>query len=207
MVLLGVSERLQNIFAENVSLSRLGGDEFIVVVPYISSYKSVIESKAIDYKKKLMEIFEAPFIVNDLHLRMSSSVGILIVEPQYTNIEEIVRHADIAMYQAKNTNKKNAYYDESLDRKQQDVFELQNELAYAVKNKQLEMYYQPIMSLEKQKVYSTESLIRWNHPTRGLLMPDTFIPLSLQVGILSEVTWWVIDTVCKKIASWKEEDL
>jgi len=206
-VLLTVSERLVDSFEDTCSICRLGGDEFIVIVPNVSNANEELQSVMVDYEKKIIDIFNDPFIIDDLHLRMRSSIGMIIIEPKYLNIEEIIRRADITMYQAKNSNGHIAYYNEVLDTKQKELFSLQHDLAYAVEKNEFDMFFQPIVMLKDDTLCTAEALIRWNHPEKGLLSPVEFIPLAIEAGILSQITWWVIDRVCQQIVEWKEDNI
>jgi len=82
---------------------------------------------------------------------------------------------------------------------------LQHNLAYATKNNQLKLYFQPIVKMKDERLYSAELLIRWEHPTRGMLSPEEFIPLAIKGGLLSKITWWIIDNVCQQIVQWKND--
>ncbi len=206
-VLLNVSQRLENSLEEKCPVSRLGGDEFIILIPYISEDSEVSKHKAKKYVKRIEKIFENPFIINDIHLHIKASIGIIVIEPKYQNIEEIIRHADIAMYQAKNTHGHISYYNEQLDKEQKELFGLQHDLAYAVDKNQFDLFFQPIVKIKNEQLYSAEALIRWEHPEKGLLIPDAFIPLAIKAGLLSKITWWVVDNVCEHICEWKKFDL
>ncbi len=206
-VLLNVSQRLKHTLGNDCDISRLGGDEFIIIIPYVSTDKKSTRVKADSYVNKIKMIFEEPFIIEDLHLHIQSSMGIIIIEPQYQNIEEIIRHADITMYHAKNANGNISYYNEALDKKQKELFSLQHDLAYAVDKNQFELFYQPIVKIKDEKLYSAEALLRWRHPEKGLLSPYAFIPLAIKAGLLSKITWWVLDEVCQHIAEWKKSNV
>ena len=205
-VLLSVSERLLYSLGHECKISRIGGDEFIIVVPYVSHQEDIALSKANKYSEKIKDIFIDPFIIESLHLHVRSSIGIILIEPNYSNIEEIIRHADITMYQAKKSESKISYYNEDLDKKQKELFDLQHALAYAIEKNQLNMFFQPIVTIKEDKLFSAESLIRWKHPEKGLLSPIDFIPLAIKAGILSQITWWVLETVCQHIEQWKKEN-
>lgn len=205
-VLLLVSKRLIYVLESRCSISRLGGDEFIVIVPYVAENENEAKHKAHFYEKELIDIFKDPFIVDDLHLQIRSSIGMLIIEPRYTNIDEIIRHADITMYQAKNSNTGISYYNETLDKKQKALFELQHDLASAVDEDQLDLFFQPVVTIKEDILCSAEALIRWEHPSQGLLFPNDFIPLAIKAGLLPEISWWVLEKVCTQIAEWKKND-
>jgi len=205
-VLIAVAQRLMSTLDRHCKVCRLGGDEFIVIVPYVTQQKKNLSIHAKYYEEKIINIFHEDFIFDDIHLRMKASIGIIFIQPKDTDIEEIVRHADITMYQAKISNTSIAYYDKSLDRKQKNLFSLQHDLAYALQRKEFLLFFQPIVSIDKETVYSAEALIRWQHPQKGLLSPIEFIPLAIEAGLLSEITWWVIEYVCQQIALWKKQD-
>jgi diguanylate cyclase (GGDEF)-like protein/PAS domain S-box-containing protein len=204
-VLLGVSNRLQFLLGNESMISRLGGDEFIIIIPHVAQDKNIANEKAKEFSREILDLFIEPFIIQDMHLHIRSSIGIVLMEPGYTNTDEIIRHADLSMYQAKISNEHVSYYDSSLDEKQKALFLLQHDLAYAVKKNQLDLFFQPVVSIKEEKIYSAEALIRWVHPEKGLLSPQEFIPLAIKAGLLSQVTWWVLDKVCQHIAKWKRD--
>ena len=204
-VLLAVSKRLVELLGKGCMVSRLGGDEFIIIIPHVSEDEKIANTEAREYSRKIQDLFIEPFIIQEMHLHIRSSIGIVLMEPGYSNTDEIIRHADLSMYQAKMANDHVSYYDSSLDQKQKELFLLQHDLAYAVKKDQLDLYFQPIVTIKKEKIHSAEALIRWKHPEKGLLSPKEFIPLAIKAGLLTQVTWWVLDRVCQHISQWKKE--
>lgn len=206
-VLLSVSHRLNYTLQDECSISRLGGDEFIVVIPHFTRDKAEAQNHAKIFGRQINMVFQDPFIIDDLHLHMRSSIGIIIIDPEYNNIEEIIRHADITMYQAKNTNDHISYYDEALDVRQKKLFVLQHDLAYSAENDELEMFFQPIARMVDDQLIAAEALIRWEHPQKGMMSPSEFIPLAIKAGLLSNITWWIVERVCKVIRSWKNTDV
>jgi len=205
-VLLGVSKRLTNLLGKDRMVSRLGGDEFIIIIPHVSEDKNIAYKEAEEFSRELQDLFLEPFIIKEMHLHIKSSIGIVLMEPAYTDTDEIIRYADLSMYKAKIDNGHVAYYDSSLDKQQKELFILQHDLAYAIKKNQLGLFYQPVVSIDKDAVCSAEALIRWEHPTRGFLSPQDFIPLAIKAGLLSHITWWVLDNVCQHISHWKKEE-
>jgi len=202
-ILLSVSQRLRYTIQDECSISRLGGDEFIIVLPHFTRDKEEAQNHTKIFGRQIQTIFNDPFIIDDLHLHMRASIGIIMIDPGYVNIQEIIRHADITMYQAKNTNSHISYYDEALDKRQKDLFVLQHDLAYAAENGELDMFFQPIVRMYDDTLLSAEALIRWKHPQRGMMNPSEFIPLAIKAGLLSNITWWIIGRVCEVIRSWK----
>jgi len=204
-----VAQRLASIKeTEDDSLTRLGGDEFAIVVPFVASSMKDAEEKAKFYSKKIHNVFEDPFIIDHIRLYMKTSIGIVIIEPGFTNIEEIVRHADISMYQAKkHGNETISFYSDMLDKQRKETFVLQQDLIYALEHDLFELYLQPIMNIGDDSVKAAEALIRWQHHEKGLLLPDSFIPIAIELGIITDIGWWVLKHVCKTIEEWKRQGI
>ena len=203
-----VSLRLQSLVDENSNLTRLGGDEFVIVLPFISNNKNTIKKYATSFAKKLHQSFEEPFILEGVRLYMKTSIGIVIIEPGFDNIEEIVRHADISMYQAKKHGLDHiSFYNNALDAERKETFSLQQDLIYALENDGFEIYLQPIVNINDDTVKAAEALIRWKHPKKGMLMPVSFIPLAIELGVITEIGWWVLSKVCSTIQAWKEQGI
>lgn len=206
-VLRAVAKRLLQVLGKECMISRLGGDEFIIMAPHVTKDEQIATQKAEEYSNIIKSIFAEPCVIRDMHLHISASIGIVILNPGYSNTEEIIRHADLTMYHAKNAVDYTSYYDPLLDKKQKDLFILQQNLVYATDNDQLKLFIQPIVKMKNEELLSAEVLLRWDHPTRGILAPEIFIPLAIKAGLLSKITWWLIDTVCQEIAQWKKEGL
>ncbi|MCD6654269.1 MAG: EAL domain-containing protein [Sulfurovum sp.] len=204
-VLIAVSERLRATLDQKCEIFRLGGDEFVIVCPYIFDEKTKTKEYADAYAQKIKDAFSDAFDIKGFHLHLQGSIGIIVIDPKENNIEEIIRHADLTMYQAKKAKKHLSYYDEDLDRAQKELFILQHELTVAIAKNQFEVFFQPIVSIKDNRVVGAETLIRWNHPTKGLLAPADFIPLAIKAGLLGEITWWMVDALCQIIANWKKE--
>ena len=204
-VLLSVSKRLITVLDDACMVSRLGGDEFIIMIPHIAKDKSAAMEVAQQCSMEIQNAFLAPFIIQEMHLHIQASIGIVLIKPGESNTEEILRYADLTMYQAKTANGHISYYDSSLDKKQKDLFMLQHNLVYATKNNQFKLFFQPIVKMKDESLHAAELLIRWEHPTRGMLSPEEFIPLAIKGGLLSKITWWLVDNVCQQIVQWKND--
>ncbi len=204
-LLIARSQRLQNIMDSTFNLARLGGDEFIIVVPFVSKKSNKAKSKANQYIEKIQDLFVEPFIIEGIRLHINTSIGIVIIEPNVYNVEEIVRHADISMYHAKRFGQENiSFYNTQLDLERKKVFDLQHDLVSALRDDQLELYFQPIVNIKDDSLRAAEALIRWQHPERGLVLPMDFIPLAIEVDVITEISWWVLDKVCSHILQWKK---
>ncbi|BAF72330.1 conserved hypothetical protein [Sulfurovum sp. NBC37-1] len=204
-LLIAVSERLKLLVDEHNNLTRMGGDEFIIVAPFIDKELQKTKEKAEECIAKIQKSFDEPFVIDDVLLHVKTSIGVVIIEPNFNNIEEIVRHADVSMYQAKKHGHEYiSYYNKALDAERKKIFNLQHELISALRDNELELYYQPIVNIKDDSLRAAEALIRWQHPEQGLVLPEDFIPVAIESGIIVEVGWWVLDTVCRQIKEWKE---
>lgn len=204
-LLLAVSKRLMNLLDNECIIGRIGGDEFIIIAPSVSEDREIAKNVAHAFSKKIQDLFLEPFKIQEMYLHLQSSMGIILIEPGITDTVDIIRHADLSMYQAKTTNEPVAYYDAFMDKQQKELFILRHDLADAVEKNQFELCFQPIATIKEDALHSAEALIRWEHPKKGLLSPEYFIPLAIKAGLLSKITWWLIDRVCQYIAEWKKE--
>jgi len=207
-VLMDVSKRLTQKLGSECKISRVGGDEFNIIISHVAIDEKLAYEKSEEYSNTIKSIFSAPCIISDeIHLHIRTSIGIVILEPGYTDIQEIIRHADLTMYKAKNAVNHTSYYDNTLDEKQKELFTLQQDLVYAITQEELELFYQPVVQLKDEKLLSAEVLLRWQHPQKGLLGPEIFIPLAIKAGLLSKITWWLVESVCQQIVEWKEKGI
>jgi diguanylate cyclase (GGDEF)-like protein/PAS domain S-box-containing protein len=206
IVLIDVSRRLSRSLNFSCEICRLGGDEFIIVIPFISTNLGVMQERMHHFAQKITDIFKEPLIINSSNHQLSASMGMVIVEPNFKNVEELVRQADIAMYQAKGSGEVTSCYNTKLDEKQKEQFALQSHLHYALKNRQFTLLLQPIVTISDNTVIAAETLLRWQHPTRGVISPDKFIPLLIKSGLIWETTWWILEQTCMQISTWKKQD-
>lgn len=204
-LLIAISKRLQRLIEADINLSRLGGDEFIIVVPFVSKERDEAKKKADQYIVKIQDIFAEPFVIEGAQLHIKTSIGIVIIAQNSSNIEEIVRHADISMYQAKKSGQEHiSFYNTQLDMERKKTFNLQHDLVSALRKDQLELYFQPIVNIKDDSLRAAEALIRWQHPKRELILPVDFIPLAIEAGVITDIGWWVLEKVCSYISQWKK---
>ncbi len=207
-LLMEVSRRFKSLDIENKHLSRLGGDEFILAIPFVSTDELYTRDYAKKIANRIKELFINVFEIDGLNLYMTTSIGIVLIEPKTDNIDTIIRHADMAMYQTKRDGENNIrFYDHTLDLERQELTALQQDLNHAIDNGELELYYQPIVNIQDDKLNAVEALIRWNHPRKGLIMPDKFIPMATESGLINRVGWWVANEVCRQLFIWQDKDL
>ena len=203
-LLLEVASRLKALKIHNKYLSRIGGDEFIMLIPFYTKEYKIARREAKNIALEIKEIFNEAFHIEGLDLYMTSSIGIVLIEPNSNDTEQIIRQADMAMYQTKREGLNNIrFYDHSLDLEQQELTSLQHDLKSAIENNELELYYQPIVSINNNTLNAVEALVRWNHPTKGLILPDRFIPMATESGLITKVGWWVAKEACRQLYVWK----
>ncbi|SFV54472.1 diguanylate cyclase/phosphodiesterase (GGDEF & EAL domains) with PAS/PAC sensor(s) [hydrothermal vent metagenome] len=207
-LLIEVSNRFKSLDIKNSHLSRLGGDEFLLAMPFVSDNKNYTKERAKEIAKYIKKLFLKVFEIEGLELYMTTSIGIVIIEPKTDNIDTIIRQADMAMYQTKKHGQNNiSFYNHTLDLEQQELTTLQQDLNHAIGNGDLELYYQPIVDIKDDKLTAVEALIRWNHPEKGLIMPDRFIPMATESGLINRVGWWVADEVCRQLSVWRAKNI
>ncbi len=207
-LLISIANRLKKFVKDNCLVSRFGGDEFIVVSPFVSKNKLEAEEESKKCIEQIQKAFQDLFLVSEMNLSISTSLGIVIIEPNNSNIDEIIRYADIALYQAKKSGSDYiSFYDTELDKERKKLFILQHDLAHACKNNELQFYLQPLVSMKQNKLVAAECLIRWEHPELGLLYPNEFIHMAIETGLISNITWWIIEEVCRYISELKKENI
>jgi diguanylate cyclase (GGDEF)-like protein/PAS domain S-box-containing protein len=207
-LLIEVSDRFQSLKIKNSHLSRLGGDEFLLAVPFISDREIYTINKAKEISESIRKLFLKFFEIEGLDLYMTTSIGIVIIKPKSDDIDAIIRQADMAMYQTKKEGQNNiSFYNKTLDLEQQELTTLQQDLNHAIGNNELELYYQPIVDIKDDRLTAVEALIRWNHPQKGLIMPNKFIPMATESGLINRVGWWVSDEVCRQLSIWKDKNI
>ncbi|MDF1878685.1 EAL domain-containing protein [Sulfurimonas sp. SAG-AH-194-C20] len=203
LVLQEVSMRLLKVLRKTDTLARLGGDEFTVIITAVEEISYV--TYVLD---KLMSTFEEPFIIGKHKLHISMSVGITISPDDSSDYATLLKNADSAMYKAKD-NGRNSYqfYTQDMTEKATKRLELESELRRGLKNKELVVYYQPQINAKDNSLVGMEALVRWMHPSRGLLSPFEFIPLAEEVGLIAKLDLYVMEMSIKQIHIWQELDL
>ncbi len=198
-LLRGIASRLSATLRRGDTLARLGGDEFTVLLPDIAGPEDaeVIASK-------ILFALEQPFALAHGNFRATASVGISIFPRDGQTAESLTQHADIAMYQVKRSGKNGfRFFAPELNTHHQGRITIENDLRVALDRHQLELYYQPQISLAGQRVVGMEALLRWNHPENGLIGPDVFIPVAEEVGLIGDISRWVLENACSQLASWR----
>ncbi|MFC5775695.1 bifunctional diguanylate cyclase/phosphodiesterase [Ectobacillus antri] len=193
-LLVHVGDRLQQSIGKDGNVFRLGGDEFTIF-----TIESNHHDSAIYLAKKLLQAFEPAFVVDDFTLHVTPSIGISRYPQDGTDVETLLKHADIAMYNAKKSGK-NQYrtYQPSTQLPAPSPF-LLHDLYEAINHDSLTVLYQPIMNITTNTVTAAEALVRWKHPKLGLISPNLFIPLAEEMGMITTIDIWMIRQACKQI--------
>ncbi|MCA9836942.1 MAG: EAL domain-containing protein [Trueperaceae bacterium] len=199
-----VAQRFLACKPDNVILARLGGDEFAFLLP------DADEAAATDFSLKLLDCLKEPLKLEASELYLNASIGICIGEGNYTVPSHVLRDADTAMYKAKLTGKGNyQLFDISMQESAQERLQLESDLRQALEldlaDQQLELYFQPIVSLRETKVVAFEALLRWSHPEKGMISPAKFIPIAEETGLIQRLGWWVLRSACRQINLWQKE--
>ncbi|HTX12570.1 MAG TPA: EAL domain-containing protein [Solirubrobacteraceae bacterium] len=197
-LLVELSQRLRGVLRRSDTVARLGGDEFGVLIPKPRTDRDVAV-----VIEKVRTALEQPVIVDGLALPAEASIGIAMFPEHGDDVDTLLRHADAAMYSAKDEKSGYVFYDGSRDETDPAQLTLVSELRRAIEERELVLYYQPKAALTDGAVESVEALLRWNHPTRGLVGPDEFIPLAQQTGLIKPLTLFVLDEALGQCRAWQ----
>ena len=195
-ILKQVGQRLNWLLRESDSVARLGGDEFAVLLMDVS------EQLITDIALKISNELENVYRVNEHNLYLGASLGISIYPQHGLSSDVLLKHADVAMYMAKQTDINYIIYTPKNDENNIKQLSLLSDLRQAIDLNQLQLVYQPIYSTNTSEIIGFEALLRWQHPDYGLLMPDSFIQLAEQTGLIKKITLWVIKTSLDAFNSW-----
>ena len=202
LVLEQVGQRLKSMSRGKDVVARVGGDEFLLLLTNVTSQESIAS-----VADRLIQSLSHPYTAEGRDVMISCSVGIAMY-PDGCSYSKLIARADAAMYSAKRAGgSKHCFYSNAMDADAEAQFELLRDLRKAVVAQEFELFYQPKMDSKSGKVTAVEALLRWNHPTRGMLLPNTFIPIAERFGLIGAIGNWVIDDACRQSRHWREKGL
>ena len=198
-ILIGVGEKLESCVRPGDTVSRIGGDEFVILLENVTDLpKAKIVTERIERKLSL------PMDLDGQEIFMAASIGIVVASGDYEKPEDVLRDADIAVYRAKALGRGcHVTFDPTMYQKTVALLELESDLRKAVERQELFLHYQPIVSLETGILVSAEALVRWQHPQQGLVSPGEFIPLAEETGLIVPIGEWVLRKVCEQVSEWR----
>jgi diguanylate cyclase (GGDEF)-like protein/PAS domain S-box-containing protein len=202
-LLIGVAERLAACVRPSDTVARLGGDEFVVLLDQMTS-ESVAEVSLI--AQRILKEFEVPFSLGGREYTVSGSVGVALADTatKLTDSNSLLRDADVAMYRAKSLgNGRYAIFDADMHTDIVSRLELETDLRLALERQEFRVHYQPIVQLESEACIELEALVRWQHPTRGLIAPLDFVPIAEETGLIIPLGLWVLEEACRHAAAWQ----
>ena len=198
-LLIDVATRLRSAVRREDVVARTGGDEFLMLLPDLTS-RSSVSGIATQIGAEL----DKAFMIKGLPVHSSASIGISIFPTDGDKADVLVAHADEAMYFAKQSGRNTfQFFNEGMSVFSQERLDLENDLRHALPNQELEVHYQPKMDVDTDRINSVEALLRWHHPTRGMVSPADFIPLAQESGLMFAIDEWVLRQACKQAREWQ----
>ena len=201
-LLIQVGRRLRMFLRPGDSVARLSGDEFAILATHTADL-----ADATRLADRIHSVLSLKFVIGQKDVYTSASIGIALSGGTYERPGDLLRDADVAMYRTKSTRTgsstvfQRVMHDSALHR-----LELELDLRSALRRGELMVYYQPIVALEGMHLVGFEALLRWNHPVRGIIGPDVFIPLAEKCGMIAPVSWWVTHEACRQTSEWRKSD-
>ena len=197
-LLKAVASRLRTCVRELDFVARLGGDEFAIVQTGIKQPNDVV-----DLVHRIYDAIREPYECLGHQVTTDASIGIALAPDDATDLDQLLKSADLAMYGAKADGRRTyRFFEPEMDARAKERRALELDMRQAISNGALELYYQPIVSLESDEIVGCEALLRWNHPVRGMISPAEFIPVAEETGLISQIGDWVLITACAEATNW-----
>lgn len=191
------ARRFRNSISPDDEVARLGGDEFAIILK-----NRISEEQADEAVKTIRDKMSGPISVSGNRVNVGVNIGVAPLSPNYRAPEEALRDADIAMQTAARRGTGTVFFNEELRDESLRKAKTESDLPFAIENREFVLHYQPIVSLQDGSLIGAEALIRWNHPTRGMIPPMEFIPIAEETGLIIPLTSWILSEACETLASW-----
>ena len=197
-VLKKVAKRIKTSIGNSEMFARMSGDKFVILLPAIGKEREDAEAFTSNYITDINESFTAPLKVAGKEYHLSFSIGAVLFTNSNASAFDLLKRSETAMYEAKKAGRGcMEFYEDSMSIQAKELLLLENDIHKAIKNDEFEMYYQPQLNVETNEIIGAEALIRWHHPKKGLIMPDDFIPLAEESGIIVKLEEWIFERIMK----------
>ncbi|MDP2783355.1 MAG: EAL domain-containing protein [Sulfurimicrobium sp.] len=204
LLLVEVARRLHACVRGGDTVARLGGDEFVILLEDLNGNIEEAAAQAKLAGDKVQEAIARPYLLKDCEYHCTTSTGISLFHNNNVTVEELLKHADLAMYQSKNAGRNTLrFFDPAMQTALEERSALEADLRQALRHQQLRLYYQPQME-STRGIIGAEALLRWEHPERGLVAPGDFIPLAEETGLILSIGHWVLETACAQLKAWED---
>jgi len=199
-ILRATTTRLSHCVKSNDTLARVAGDTFGIVLHNVA-----LGEDADKVANRILHALRQNYFIDGSPIRLHASIGITLFPHDSTDVPSLLRHAELALDKAKAIGGNTAvFFDSALAEVAEQRHHLENDIRLALRNRDFRLYLQPIVDLRNNRLAGAEALIRWQHPSRGLVPPDAFIPIAEQTGLINDIGLWVLDTACAQLAAWEQ---
>lgn len=202
-----VARRLQGVLGEHDTVARQGGDEFVLILGGLGQVLHSATDVAAARAQSTHELLCQPYVLHDIRVEITPSVGVALFQGETDRVEELLKQADLALYKAKSSGRNCiSFFDPALQADMNARALMLTELRRALERHELQVYYQPVVD-GLGRMQGVEALVRWHHPTKGMVSPASFIPLAEHSGLVLPIGQWVLETACRQLVVWADDPL
>ena len=198
-LLKAIAQSLRRCVSATDLVCRFGGDEFVILLTDVPNARS-----AVQVARRIQQQLQNSFIIQDQQFYSSCSIGIVLSNPSNNQAEDMLRDAEIAMYRAKRSGSGYAFFEPKMHLAVRSSLQLETDLHQSLRRHEFVVYYQPIFSLESKQIKGFEALLRWHHPTHGMIGPGQFIPIAEETGLIVQIGEWILQEACSQMQLWQQ---